>query len=645
MTPPLQRLLYLLVLLSLVPGGLLAYSRIQNEGGRTTVTLLMDELALAEQAAYKGVSPTELAARYRAAGLNGMALFEDTLQTLALKGRVALLPSTSARAEAALRGEALDAPPQSLLVSELEPGALAGALAKNTPAPGTLTLAGRTWYVFPDPNGGDGALRPAGPDREQVAHYHGAGWDLAYRPLNYPGLQNVGADFPPEANYLIHGGLEVAGNPEALSETVAVSQGYLTGLIEGIDQDGIAEVIGQVPAARVFSLAQDWLNTLPPEEVVSKYLLAASERGARLLYVRPYTAEAVGEMVTSTETLVRELRAGLGARGFTVGEVEAVAYRSPVVLRALASVGILAGLVLLAGLYPGLWGVFVAGGVLALGVLAGGVSWDALALVAALTFPVLGYALLPPKLWSLGAATLVSLVGATLLAAAGSDRNTLLAVTPFAGVAATLVVPPALFALHLALKGRPLARWVTDFWNTPVRLGYVLLTLFGLAAFALLLLRRGNFPVLPASEAELGLRALLGELFARPRFKELLGHPLAVLALLNARWPLWVRGLLLTAGVVAQASVVNSFSHYHTPLLVSLERTVVALVIGLALGLLLTPIARLGVRLVARWLGAAQSDPQNATRSPALRPPEATPPAQRPLSPRSQRPKAPGGGP
>lgn len=163
---------------------------------------------------------------------------------------------------------------------------------------------------------------------------------------------------------------------------------------------------------------------------------------------------------------------------------------------------------------------------------------------------------------------------------------------------------------------------MTDFWNAPVRLGYVLLTLLGLAAFALLLLRRGNFPVLPASEAELGLRALLSEWFARPRFKELLGHPLAVLALLNARWPLWVRGLLLSAGVVAQASVVNSFSHYHTPLLVSLERTLVALALGLALGLVLTPAVRLGERLVTRWLargGAAGTPPQT---------PQAHPPSQ-----------------
>lgn len=106
--------LYLLVLLSLIPGGWLAYRRVQHEGSRTAVTLLLDEAALTEQAAYKGLDPMALAERYREAGLNGVALFEDTLHTLALKGRVALLPSTDARAAAALRGEGLALPPQSL---------------------------------------------------------------------------------------------------------------------------------------------------------------------------------------------------------------------------------------------------------------------------------------------------------------------------------------------------------------------------------------------------------------------------------------------------------------------------------------------------------------------------------------------------
>lgn len=603
----LRRALWGVVLLSLLPGLWLAYERVGSEDRSETATLLLDERALEEQAAFEGVSAFALAQRYRKAGLNGIALYEETLETLAEDGKIVLLPATAARAAALIGGERPRLPPDSLLVRELFPGALAGALAKNRPRPPEVRFGGQTWYAFsePNPEEREGAQRPAGPDRAKLRRYQEAGWDVAYRPVNYPQLAQVGGDFP-EVNYLIHEGLEVAGNPERLSELVAASQPYLTGLIEGTEQAGMRAIVQKVPLARTFSIAQEWLNTLMPETVADKYLLAASERGARLLYLRPYTDETVGPMVGNTEALIGAVRAGLEAEGFRIAPVEALSFSSSTTLKALAGVGILAALGLLVTLYPGFWGVLVALGVLGLGFVAGGVSPDALALVAALTFPVLGYALLPNRLPSLFGAVALSLCGALLLSAVGSDRNTLLAVTPFAGVAATLVVPPALFLLHLMLRERSPAVWVRELWAKPIRLGDVLLVLVGLAGLAFILLRRGNFPVIGASDVELSLRALLSDYFARPRFKELVGHPLAVLALLSPGWPRWLRGLLLTGGVVALSSIVNSFSHYHTPLLVSLERTVIALVLGLLIGLLLTPIVHLLTRRVSSWLQAAE---------------------------------------
>ncbi len=605
----LRSVLWLLILLSLVPGGWLAWQRIQTEDESVSVTLLLDERALEEQAAYEGVNPSALATRYQQAGLNGIALYEETLETLAEAGKIALLTGADARAEALLRGDRLSLPANSLLVRALEPGVLDDALAKNRPEPQTVRLAGVRWHVFSEPNARDraGAERPAGPNRAKLERYQKAGWDVAYRPVNYPNLVNVGQDFP-AVRYLIHEGLEVAGNPENLSETVKVSQTYLTGLIEGTDQAGMSAISSKVPLARVFSISQAWLNTLEPQAVADKYLLAANERGARLLYLRPYTDETVGEMTANTKMLVEAVRTGLEAEGYRIGPVEALSYSSSPLLRIFSGVGIVAGLGVLATLYPGVWGVLASLGVLGLGILAGGLSWDALALTAALTFPVLGYALLPNRVWSLFGAVGLGLVGATLLAAVGSERNTLLAVTPFAGVAATLVVPPALFLFFVMLRERSPATWVREFWARPVRLGDVALVLVGLVGLAFVLLRRGNFPVIGASEAELGLRALLSDYFARPRFKELIGHPLAVVALLNPLWPRWIRGLLLTVGVVALSSIVNSFSHYHTPLLISFERTVVALVLGLVLGLILNLTVRVLVRWGSRWLSSARED-------------------------------------
>ncbi|MDQ3398293.1 MAG: hypothetical protein M3511_11100, partial [Deinococcota bacterium] len=75
-------LLWFLVLLSLVPGLWLAAKRHQAEQASRTVTLLIDGLDLYTQADLLGLAAPELGQRYRALGLNGIALYEETLETL-----------------------------------------------------------------------------------------------------------------------------------------------------------------------------------------------------------------------------------------------------------------------------------------------------------------------------------------------------------------------------------------------------------------------------------------------------------------------------------------------------------------------------------------------------------------------------------
>lgn len=614
-----KRLLWILVGLSLIPASLLVARRIASEGERPTVTLLMDELALQEQAQLLGISSFELAQRYRELGLNGIVLYEDTFESAAASGRIRLLLGTEAVNLALSRGEQLpEINTNSVLVSERQPGALAPILAKNPPLnPQQVELAGHTWYVFP---GRFVNERPAGFDPEVVARWAEAGFDIAIRPRNFPQMRAVGQDFPPQARYIIHAGLQVAGFPNSLEQLVAASQGFITGIIEGTEQDGMRQIARQLPTARLLSFNQDYINLrLSPEDLIDKYLLAANERGIRIFYLRPYTRETQGDMFENTEALIRGLRQRLAQEGYEVGPLPnlSVSYESDPLLRALSGVGVLAALGLLALLYPGLWGGAIALGVLALGVLANGLSWGALALVAALVFPVIGLAYLPERLYSLGGATLISLAGAALLSAVGSDRLAMMAITPFAGVGATLVVPPALFLFHYALRYRLPREWVRELWNTPIRLGNVLIAFVGIAAVGLAFLRRGNFPILPASEAELAVRSWLNSLFVRPRFKELLGHPAAVVALMSPKWAAWLKAGLLTGGVIAQASILNSFSHYHTPLVISLQRTLIALAIGSVVGLLLVPLARFGESLVRRWLAGRLAVPGSST--PVLR--------------------------
>ncbi len=598
----------LLLALSLPAAGALILERGATEGRERTVAIVMDELALVEQAAMLGRSPMALALHYQTLGLTGIAVYEETLETLARTGAVVALLGREARAAALLAGQPLpDVPGDATLVSEVVPGAAAALLAKNRPPARELEFGGRTWWWWP---GESLRTRPAGPDAARVSAWAAAGFDVAYRPRNFPGLQDVGRDFPAEARYLIHAGLQAAGHPHALDDTAAASQDRLTALIEGTPQDGLRDLARQVPTVRLLSFNQDYQNLrLRPDELVEKFLLAANEREVRLLYLRPYTEEQLGDMLENTEALVSGLRTALEREGFAVARLAPpdAGYAPAVWLRAAAGVGVVAGLALLAASLPPGWGVLASAGVVGVALLAAGPTWAALALIAALVFPVLGFALLPWRWWALPAATGVSLVGAGLLAAVGSDRASMLALEPFAGVGATLVVPPALLVAVILLRRLPAAAWVRAMWTHPPRLGEVAVGLVVVAALGLVVIRRGNFPLIGASEVELALRSALNEWFVRPRFKELLGHPLALLALLQVRWPWWARGGLLVAGVVAQASVLNSFSHYHTPLLVSLQRSVIALALGVVIGLVLVTAARLTERVLRRWLGGGSA--------------------------------------
>lgn len=608
-----EALLWGVVALAVLAALVLAVRRVEAEGATERVAMVMDEMALSQQGALVGLTSLELGRMYQDAGLTGVALYEQTVQSLVGRGYAAAILGADLKAQYLLRGEAPPPiPSDATLVTPLLPGALDALVEKNVPPAREFVIEGRTWYVWP---GDVMETLPAGPDRAELALWEAAGFDIAYRPRNAPVRLEVLGDFPPEASYLIYAGTHVAGYPGDLSEVVEASQPYLTAIIEGTPQNGMSEISNRVPTVRLLSFNQDYVDRrLYPRDLVDKYLLAVEERNVRLLYLRPYTTNELGDPVENTLEMVSELSATLQAQGYEVGPLTQleIEYETVPWLRALAGLGILAALVLLARRFPAPWG-FAAAALLLLGSVAvAGAGWGALALLAALVFPVLGFLTFRERLPALLYATLLSLAGAILLAAVGSERDTLLAIRPFAGVGLTLVVPPALFLAGYMLRYDRPAAWVRRLVSAEVRFGHVALGLVAVAALAVVILRRGNDPVIGVSQFELTIRQLLGEFVARPRFKELFGHPAAFLALALPAWPAWLRGALLTGGVIAQASILNSFSHYHTPLLISLERTGVALLVGVIIGAVLLPLAIVATRLLRRWLsdeGAADDGP------------------------------------
>lgn len=598
-----EALLWVVVLVGVIAALFLAVSRARVEGSRERVAVVMDEMALSQQGALVGLTSFELARRYQELGLTGVALYEQTIQSLVARGYAAAVLAADLKAQALLNGEPPPPiPGDATLVTALVPGALDALVERNVPRAREFSWGGRVWYLWP---GDVMESLPAGPDAAQLELFERAGFDIAYRPRNAPyQLESLG-ELPLGASYLIHAGTQVAGYPGELGAVVEASQEYLTAVIEGTPQDGMRDVAPRVPTVRLLSFNQDYIDRrLRPAELVGKYLLAVEERNVRLLYLRPYTTNELGDPVANTEELVRGLSAALQRQGYEVGPVGrfSLEYEPSVWLRAFAALGVLAGLGLLVLRFRAPWGLVVGGLLLAGCLVVAGVGWAALALLAALVFPVLGFLTFKWRFEALFYATALSLAGALLLSGVGSERATLLSLEPFVGVGLTLVVPPALFVAAVMLRFRSAASWVRLLAGAQVRFGHVALAALGVAALALVLLRRGNDPVIGVSQFELTLRQVLGEFVARPRFKELVGHPAALVGLGLAAWPMWLRGALLAGGVVAQASILNSFSHYHTPLLISLERTGVALLVGVVVGVVVWPVAALVTRALRAWL-------------------------------------------
>ena len=153
-----------------------------------------------------------------------------------------------------------------------------------------------------------------------------------------------------------------------------------------------------------------------------------------------------------------------------------------------------------------------------------------------------------------------------------------------------------------------------------VTIGLVLAA--GLAALLLLyyMLRTGNTSV-GVSDLERSFRAFLDKvLVVRPRTKEFMfAHPIMLVALYYGyRRQLWPLVLL---GAIGQVSLVNTFEHLHTPLLVSLVRTANGLALGIVLGVILIYVLKYPggwllrkVQEVARLAAEADAATQEAKR-------------------------------
>jgi hypothetical protein len=394
------------------------------------------------------------------------------------------------------------------------------------------------------------------------------------------------------------------------------------GTIETYDQSQVQkgnDTLGRMipnQIVRVQSIAKTELDKLQLEQIVGRYVLGVRERNVRVVYLRPWPHQDRNLSIEATNVeMVKQIADELKAHGFTLGRASPIPryHGDNRLLVGVAALAVPSIFVLLLGVFG--WyrkNLAIAAYALTLLLYAAGAALhhDMLArsvialggalLFATAAFFAIGGAFVEPPAPKLGGqlvrsigwtllATAVALLGALVVVGLMSSPLAMQEIERFRGVKLVLAFPP-LAALCLYVFDRRYGSGVerpNDVFLAPIRVYQLLAGIAIVGAAALLLTRSGNESDIAPTHFELMLRSgLTDALSVRPRFKEfLVGYPCLMLipALLGAHRR--VVGWLLAIGAgVGIGDVVDTFSHLHTPLEISLLRIFNGLVIGIIIG-------------------------------------------------------------
>lgn len=439
----------------------------------------------------------------------------------------------------------------------------------------------------------------------------------------------------PKATEVIFSGFDVLGSRGKINDTAAALA--MTGLHYGSiefgkqvgDDDLSRAAINSL--VRVHSIGGNEMPLMDEPTAVGRFILGARERNIRVCYVRLFLNGLAGQpdvMAANTEFL-KEVVDGLEEGGITITGAHPYrdeplptgkwTQRGILFLLALGTVG--ASMLLLRQIF-GLDGrpfwILLAIGLLASMYLLkhGLIGRQLLALASACAFPSIGLiainlpraataamapmAALRAALGRFCLASMWTFLGILMVVGLLAARIFMLHVEQFMGIRLAIVMPMVITLVYYGLglaelnpeatwaeRKRVIAERYAEFARSPLKIGPTFYTLIALAIVAVIVLRTGNDPGIGVSGAETKFRALLEKiLFVRPRTKDFLfGHPfllygLALAFLGNRKW----LTVFLAAGAIGQADLLNTFCHIHTPIVYSLVRALLGLVIGVAIG-------------------------------------------------------------
>lgn len=427
----------------------------------------------------------------------------------------------------------------------------------------------------------------------------------------------------PGLAYLLFNDKEVPAYPDVrtLSNYMKDENGkpeLTVGSIEFSDQKGLEKlgILLEKDVIRLHTISNNEMSKFEPDTALDRWMLAARERNMRSLLIRFFDITSPGTALEDNLEYLESIQSGLLDAGFHLDKP----YEKPESIEINPTLLFLVGL----GVAAGIMLILIEMRLPKLGILAFvlcAIAWFGLykldptlarklmALLSVITFPTLSCIMVMKKpkkrtvvqsVIALVIMCAISYIGAVLMVGLLADALFMLKLDQFVGVKFAHIVPilAVPFILYIWNDDKPVARVKAILSKA---LDYKWAILGGVVAVAgfIYITRTGNTTT-EISSSEAMMRDFLNDVMGvRPRSKEfLIGYPFTLLLFwLGTYRKNWI---LTIPAVIGQVSLVNTYAHIHTALLISLHRSFNGLVLGIVLGLLLLAAVMIGIKLYHR---------------------------------------------
>ena len=494
---------------------------------------------------------------------------------------------------------------------------------------------------------------------DEMQAVNDAGFYVVARPTNYRQCtkDDIDAFFDRLDGYqvsaIVASGSQTLGAPDE-SQYMAQQmhqRGLTLGMIEGVTQlkffpqDGMLDIAkaNDYQSARLYSIPKDEQKKMKVNEAIDRWGTTDDERNIRFNLQKTFEKPAPDMTLLETNiSYVAGVKNKLEAQGFTMGRAGVFASFYPEApLRSLVMLGVAAGIVLdLSLVIPAMKSkqAYILLAVLALVMVVpvlmghGNKIRVAAALAAANVFPAISVLWILDKIRQrvpqqgagllrmigTGVAALfvcgmISYVGAAYLSASLADTEYLLEVNIFRGIKLTFILPIVLVAIGFLQRFDVFDGKMDDtegfleqfkrILDVPVKVKTLLGLFLVLVAAVVLVARSGHTMGMPVSATELKFRAFLEQaMYARPRTKEfMIGHPAFLLAAMAwfRKWPTMVLFVLVMIATIGQGSMVETFAHMRSPILMSTARGLGGLVLGAGVGAICMILVDMWLKYVA----------------------------------------------